>query len=77
MDRGSFLKRGATGALALRAGVARAGTPTATPVGDDESFVAFGAVAEGVGAAVYQHALRAHHEFTRSGTTPNRRPISR
>jgi hypothetical protein len=65
MDRGSFLKLGATGALALRTGVARAGTPTATPVGDDESFVAFGAVAEGVGAAVYQRALRAHHEFTR------------
>jgi hypothetical protein len=65
MDRGSFLKLGAAGALTLGAGVARAGTPTATPVGDDESFVAFGAVAEGVGAAVYQRALRAHHLFDR------------
>ena len=63
MDRGSFLKLGAAGALGLHAGVAQAGTPTATPAGDDESFVAFGAVAEGVGAAVYQRALRAHRLF--------------
>jgi ferritin-like protein len=65
MDRGSFLKLGATSALALGTGVARAATPAATPVGDDESFVAFGAVAEGVGAAVYKRALSAHHLFDR------------
>jgi hypothetical protein len=65
MDRASFLKLGATSALALGTGVARAATPAATPVGDDESFVAFGAVAEGVGAAVYQRAMRAPHLFDR------------
>jgi hypothetical protein len=49
MDRASFLKLGATSAL----------------VGDGESFVAFGAVAEGVGAAAYRRALSARHLFDR------------
>jgi len=63
MDRASFLRLSTIGALTLGAGVARAAAPAATPVGDDESFVAFGAVAEGVGAAVYQRALVAKHTF--------------
>jgi hypothetical protein len=65
MDRASFLRLSAVGALTLGAGAARAATPTATPVGDDESFVAFGAVAEGVGATVYRRALLAKHTFDR------------
>jgi len=65
IDRASFLKLGAAGALTVGAGVAGATTPVATPVGDDESFVAFGAVAEGVGAAVYRRALLAKHTFDR------------
>jgi Ferritin-like domain len=65
MDRASFLRLSAAGAVTLGAGSVRAATPTATPVGDDESFVAFGAVAEGVGAAVYLRALLAKHTFDR------------
>ena len=65
MDRASFLRLSTFGVLTLGTGVARAAAPTATPVGDDESFVAFGAVAEGVGAAVYQRALVAKHTFDR------------
>jgi hypothetical protein len=63
LDRGSFLRLGAlTLAEGLRSTVAGA-APAATPVGDDESFVAFGAVAEGVGAALYTRALHAGRTF--------------
>ena len=63
LDRAAFLRLSAAGALTLGTGAARAASPAATPLGDDESFVAFGAVAEGVGAAIYRRALLLHHAF--------------
>ena len=61
LDRGAFLRLGASGVVAAAAtalpAAALAAPPPATPVGDDVGFLAFGVVAERTALASYRRAL--------------------
>lgn len=69
LDRGAFLRLGASGAAAvvataLPAAAALAAPPPAAPIGDDVGFLAFGVVAERTALACYRRALATPRLFS-------------